>query len=182
MKKRYRAFQRSWGTFYCEDLQTKKQESLKTKDKDEAFRLVAAKNETADQPTFSRHLARVYWRAGDPQSARRTWQDVMDEILEHKQGATLDRWIVATKDKAMDSIRNMVVLETEAEDFLRALKAGRVATNHYLKRIQNFALDMNWLPWPIIAQKLWPKYRPAIRRAITSDGRQGTGRPVGFSR
>jgi len=60
MKNRYRLFQRSWGTYYCEDLETKKQESLKTKDKKEAYRIVAAKNETVDQITFSRHLARVY--------------------------------------------------------------------------------------------------------------------------
>jgi hypothetical protein len=28
----------------------------------------------------SLHLARVYWRAGDPAAAKRTWQNVMDEI------------------------------------------------------------------------------------------------------
>lgn len=66
MKKRFRVFRRGWGTFYCQDLVTKKQASLKTRDKDEAYRLVAAKNETEDQPAFSLHLARVYWQAGDP--------------------------------------------------------------------------------------------------------------------
>lgn len=48
-----------------EDLVTKKQESFKTRDKDEAYRLVAAKNETEEAPAFSLHLARVYWKAGD---------------------------------------------------------------------------------------------------------------------
>jgi hypothetical protein len=62
-------FRRGWGTFYCEDLVTKKQESLKTRDKDEAGRLVAAKNETHEGPAFSRQLARVYWKAGDPINA-----------------------------------------------------------------------------------------------------------------
>ena len=66
MKNRYRVFRRGWGTFYCEDLATKKQESLRTRDRDEAFRLVAAKNETHEGPAFSRQLARVYWKAGDP--------------------------------------------------------------------------------------------------------------------
>jgi hypothetical protein len=61
MKNRYRVFQRGWGTFYCEDLVTKKQTTLKTRDKDEANRLVAAKNETQDGPAFSRQLARMYW-------------------------------------------------------------------------------------------------------------------------
>ena len=48
MKNRYRVFRRGWGTYYCEDLVTKQQTSLKTRDKDEAFRLVAARNETEE--------------------------------------------------------------------------------------------------------------------------------------
>ena len=68
MKNRYRVFRRGWGTYYCEDLVTKKQETLKTRDKDEAFRLVAAKNENEDAPAFSLHLARVYWKAGEPRN------------------------------------------------------------------------------------------------------------------
>jgi len=31
-------------------------------------------------PAFSLHLARVYWKAGNPAAAKRTWQHVMDEI------------------------------------------------------------------------------------------------------
>ena len=42
MKNHYRAFLRPWGVYYCEDLDTGKQETLKTRDRDEAFRLVAA--------------------------------------------------------------------------------------------------------------------------------------------
>src|SRR5271157_1352975 len=86
MQNRYRVFLRPWGVYYCEDLVTKKQETLKTREKDEAFRLVAAKNETEDAPAFSLHLARVYWKAGDPAAAKRTWQNVMDEI---PKGVTL---------------------------------------------------------------------------------------------
>jgi hypothetical protein len=59
MKQRYRVFRRGWGTYYCEDLLTKKQESLHTRDKAEAFRLVAARNETNQAPAFSLHLART---------------------------------------------------------------------------------------------------------------------------
>ena len=146
MKQRYRVFRRGWGTYYYEDLVTKKQESLHTRDKDEAFRLVAAKNETDKAPAFSLHLARVYWKAGDPAGASRTWQHVMEEILKLKTGGTQRRWLTASKDKAFDPIRSLVVLETQAEHFLRALEAGCVSTNIYLRRLHNFALDMNWLP------------------------------------
>ena len=141
MKNRYRVFRRGWGTFYCEDLVTKKQESLKTRDKDEAYRLVAAKNETEEAPAFSLHLARVYWKAGDPAAAKRTWQHVMDEIPKLKTGDTQHRWFTAIKDKALDSLRNLVVLETQAEHFLKVLENGSVSTNIYLRRIHNFALD-----------------------------------------
>lgn len=81
MKQRYRVFRRGWG-YYCEDLLTKKEESLKTRDKAEAFRLVAAKNETEQAPAFSLHLARVYWKAGDPAAASRTWRHVIAELHE----------------------------------------------------------------------------------------------------
>ena len=88
MKQRYSVFLRPWGVFYYEDHQTGKQATLKTRDKDEAFRLVAAKNENEDAPAFSLHLARVYWKAGDPTGATRTWQHVMDEIPKLKIGET----------------------------------------------------------------------------------------------
>jgi len=52
------------------------------------------------------------------------------------------------KDKAFDLIRNLPILETHSAHFLRVLELGTVSTNVYLRRIHNFALDMNWLPWP----------------------------------
>ena len=172
MKQRYRVFLRPWGVFYCEDLVTGKQETLKTRDKDEAYRIVAARNENEEAPAFSLHLARVYWKAGDPAGATRTWQHVMDEIPKLKRGNTQYRWLTAVKDKALDSIRNMVVLETQAEHFLKVLEKGSVCTNIYLRRIHNFALDMNWLPWPVLPKKRWPVIKFKEKRGITSEEHQ----------
>jgi len=167
MKNRYRVFRRGWGTYYCEDLLTKTQTTLKTRNKDEAFRLVAAKNETEDAPAFSLHLARVYWKAGDPAAAKRTWQSVMDEIPKLKRGETKTRWLTAIKDKALDSIRDRVVLETQPEQFLKVLENGSVSTNLYLRRIHNFAMDMGWLPWPVLPKKRWPAVKFKDKRGIT---------------
>jgi hypothetical protein len=167
MKNRYRVFRRGWGTYYCEDLVTKKQTTLKTRDKDEAYRLVAAQNENEDAPAFSLHLARVYWKAGDPIAAQRTWQHVMDEIPKLKTGETQHRWLTAIKDKAFASLRNLVVLETQAEHFLKVLENGSISTNIYLRRIHNFALDMNWLPWPVLPKKRWPAIKFKEKRGIT---------------
>ena len=172
VKNRYRVFRRSWGTYYCEDLATKKQETLKTRDKDEAYRIVAARNENEEAPAFSLHLARVYWKAGDPSGATRTWQHVMDEIPKLKTGNTRHRWETAIKDKALDSIRNRVVLETQAEHFLHVLGKGTVSTNVHLRRIHNFALDMNWLPWPVVLKKRWPGIKFKEKRAITLEEHQ----------
>ena len=172
MKERYRVFLRPWGVYYCEDLTTGKQETLKTRAENEAYRLVAAKNETNQAPAFSLHLARVYWKAGDPAGATRTWQQIMDEIPKLKKGHTHRRWLTAINDKAFDPIRNLVVLETQAEHFLKVLEVGCVSTNIYLRRIHNFAMDMNWLPWPVIPKKRWPKILFKEKRAITWEEHQ----------
>ncbi len=172
MKKRYRVFLRPWGVYYCEDLVTGKQETLKTRQKHEAFRLVAARNENEEAPAFSLHLARVYWKAGDPAGASRTWQHVIDEIPKLKKGNTRSRWLTAIKDKAMDSVRNLLVLETHAEHFLKVLENGSVCTNIYLRRIHNFALDMNWLPWPVLPKKRWPVIKFREKRGITWEEHQ----------
>ncbi len=167
MKNRYRAFRRGWGVYYCEDTQTGKQESLATSNRKEAERLVHAKNESEQHPAFSLHLARVYWKAGDPAAGTRTWQFVMDEILKTKQDNTRHRWETAVKDPAFNGIRNRVILETSAEHFLRVLENGTVSTNIYLRRIHNFALDMSWLPWPVVPKKQWPPVQFGEKRAIT---------------
>src|ERR1700680_1989672 len=167
MKQRYSVFLRPWGVFYYEDHLTGKQATLKTRDKDEAFRLVAAKNENEEAPAFSLHLARVYWKAGDPAGATRTWQHVMEEIPKLKQDETRHRWLTAIKDTALDSVRKLVVLETQAEPFLKVLQDGSVSTNIYLRRIHNFALDMNWLPWPVLPKKRWPAIKFKDKRGIT---------------
>jgi len=47
------------------------------------------------------------------------------------------------------------------------LETGKVSTNVYLRRIHNFALDMTWLPWPVIVKRQWPKVEFKDKRAIT---------------
>ena len=33
------------------------------------------------------------------------------------------------------------------------LEIGKVSTNVYLRRMHNFAVDMTWLPWPVLPKK-----------------------------
>ena len=167
MRKLYRLyFREKTGRYYLHNDVTGKQESLHTKDKPTAERLVHSRNEAEKQPAINLQIARAYLAASDSQIATRTWQLVMDEILKLKQDNTQHRWQTAIKDKAFDIIRHLPLLETRPEHLLRVLEAGTVSTNVYLRRIHNFALDMTWLPWPVLPKKRWPAVEFKEKRAI----------------
>jgi hypothetical protein len=171
MRQRFILFKRG-EVFYGEDTTTGKQSSLHTRDRAEAGRLLNAKNEAERQPAINLQIARAYLAASDPQIAARTWQHVMDEATGLKHGPTLIRWRTAMRDKAFDTIRGLPVLETRPENFLRVLEAGTVCTNIFLRRVQNFALDMSWLPWPVLARKRWPAIHFKDKRGITWEEHQ----------
>jgi len=171
MNQRFALFRRA-GVYYCEDRTTRKQTSLRTRNEDEALRLLNAKNESVRQPVLNLQIARVYLSAGDPALSARTWQHVMDQIISTKTGPTRERWDYASKDKAFDSIRDRKLIETNAEHFLAVLKAGSISTNVYLRRAHNFAIGMNWLPWPVLPKLNWPAVRYKEKRAITLDEHQ----------
>jgi hypothetical protein len=132
-------------------------QSLGTNDRATAARLfhsrkrsgAAARREPANCPRLSRRQ-----RSADchPQLAVRHGRNGQTQKSE-----TQHRWQTAIKDKAFDLIRHLPILETRPEHFLRVLETGKVSTNVYLRRIHNFALDMTWLPWPVIVKRQWPK-------------------------
>lgn len=119
MKQRYRIYRRQGGVFYLYDRVTGKRQSLETTDEAAARRLLHANNEANQQPLINRQIARAYLAVGDPSITRRKWGDVMVEMGKLKQGPTLRRWEVASKDHAFDLIRDLRVFETQAEHFLR---------------------------------------------------------------
>jgi integrase len=167
MKNRYRLFLRRKSVYYAFDDTTKKFESLKTRDKATAARLLLAMNEAGKQPAMNLGLARVYLKHSDPMVSQRTWQHVMEEILKLKAGPSLARWTTAAKDKAFDSLRKRVLIETQAEHLLESMRQGTVSTNVYLRRVHNFAVDMNWLPATVIPRRQWPPVKFKEKRAIT---------------
>jgi len=102
----------------------------------------------------------------------RTWQRVLEEIIQIKSGPTQVRWKSAAKDKAFGLILNRVLIETQAEHLLAVLRAGTVSTNAFLRKIHNFAVDMNWLPATVIPRRQWPAIRYKEKRAITFEEHQ----------
>ncbi|HEY0255945.1 MAG TPA: hypothetical protein VGC39_00770 [Candidatus Methylacidiphilales bacterium] len=163
----FRLFRGKSGRYFVENITTKKQSSLRTRDEGEAKRLLFAKNEAHREPIVCLQMARAYLMAADPAMKDRTWTTVMDHVGNAKQGPTKLRWERACKDRAFDLIRNLKLTETRAEEFWKVLKTGTVSTNTFLRRLHNFAVDMNWILAPIIPRRQWPQIHFKEKRAIT---------------
>src|ERR1700746_3425719 len=130
MKQRFILYRRKLGgTFYIEDTETRKQESLGTKDRSEAKSLLNARNESIRQPHLNLQIAKAYLAGTDSGVATRTWQQALDAIIETKSGAPQKQWRQAAKQAALDLIRHRVILETQGEHLLACLKVGTVSTN-----------------------------------------------------
>ena len=167
MKRHFIIYRRKLGgMFYIEDTQSGKQESLGTKDRAEAVSILNARNEAARQPHLNLQIAKAYLAGTDSGVATRIWQNALDAMIEFRSGPTKERWQRAAKEKAFDLIRDRVIIETTAEQLFACLKAGTVSTNVHLRELHNYCLSMNWLPWPIIPRRLWPKIEYKPKRSI----------------
>jgi integrase len=168
MKATYRLYRRG-QMYYTQHNKTGKQESLRTTDKEQAGRLLAAKNESAKEQISNLDIAKVYLRAADPAAAKRTWQEVVNEGAKTKQGSTLERWLRAYKQRAFASLLKMRLIETRAEHFNTVFAAGTATTNLFLRRLHNLAIGLDWLSRRVIPEKRWPKAEFNEKRAVTRD-------------
>src|SRR5258706_13057734 len=114
------------GMFYVEDTETRKQESLGTKDRTEAKSLLNARNEAARQPQLNLQIAKAYLAGTDSGASTRTWQDGFNAIIENKTGVTKERWQRGSRQKAFGLIHPLVIVETQAEHLLTFMHAGTV--------------------------------------------------------
>lgn len=168
MKNQYRLFKRG-KYFYSHCAKTGKQISLKTSDKKEAQRLLAAKNDSARNPQLNLALAKVFLTGHNQKMGNRTWSDVMSVMQSKGQESTRIRCQNEMSQSRYDIIRNQRLVETTSEDFFQLLDLGGNATLHYLRRLHNLALGLGWLPWQIIPPRLWPKPVISPKRAITAE-------------
>lgn len=169
MQSRYRLVNRGirGGMFYYFDKTTRKRHSLHTRNEDEARQLIEAKNNSVRQPVLNLQIAKAYLAGSDTGINTRTWQNALDALTETKQGANKVRWKTVAKDKALKAILPQVIIESQGEALLRVIRQGTVSTNVYLRRLHNYCVDMNWLPWPLIPKRLWPEIKFKEKRAIT---------------
>src|SRR6202142_1789198 len=174
MKRHYRLIRRGsrGDTFYCVDSKTSKRTSLNTADEGSAKQIVEAKNQAERQPVLNLQIAKAYLAGTDNGLNKRTWRNAIETLTSMKQGANQERWRRVAKDKAIALLFPRVIIETPGELLLKVLQLGKVSTNIYLRRLHNFCLDMNWLPWPLIPKRQWPVIRFKEKRAVTLEEHQ----------
>jgi hypothetical protein len=166
MKQRFYLYRRG-KTFYLQDSKTGKQQSLETRDRNKALRLLEIKRQASMDHSFNQIMLKTCLATRDPLLSKRTWQAVMDQIQTHGKDSSKRRYARAMRTKAFDEIRKTKLVETTAEDFLSILNGAKVSVAHYLKRLHNLALGLGWLSFPVLAPKLWPKPQYKPKRAIT---------------
>ena len=168
MKSAFRLVRR--GTqFYAHNRSTNQRESLHTSDREEAARLLDAKNNAERVPTMNLALGRVFLAARDAELPERTWATVMEAIVHHGRDSTRLRYTQAMRDTTLARIKHRRLIETTANDLLALIAEGCRSTSYYLKRLHNFAVGHGWLPGPILASKVWPVIKWNERRAITEE-------------
>lgn len=174
MKTRYRLIRRGirGNGFYCVDSKTGKRTSLQTSNEADARQIIEAKNNSERQPVLNLQIAKAYLAGTDNGITTRTWQHAIEALASTKQGANQHRWKTAAKDKAFTMLLPQVIIETKGETLLKVLQIGTVSTNVYLRRLHNFCVDMNWLPWPLVPKRQWPAVRFKEKRAITLEEHQ----------
>jgi integrase len=171
MRIRYRLIRRGnrSGAFYCVDTETSKRSSLGAISEDDARQIVEAKNQARRQPMLNLQIAKAYLAGTDAAITTRTWQHAIEALTNTKRDANRNRWQRVLKDPALTPLWSRVVVETPGELLLKILQVGTVSTNVFLRRLHNFCVDMNWLPWPLIPKRQWPAVRFKEKRAITAD-------------
>jgi integrase len=166
MKDRYWLIKRN-GVFYLQNSCTLKKESLKTRVRGEAEKICTARNEAANQPLLAAAMAKAYLFVKDPHLATRTWAEVMETLALNGQPQTQARCQREIRNRALNSLRGKPLVDTTADDFLSVLRHGGAMLNELLRRMQNLALGMGWLAWPVLPPKLWPKVQVRPKRGIS---------------
>jgi hypothetical protein len=168
MKEKYWLSKRG-SKFYSVDSETRERKSLGTTNRHEAQKIIQAKNEVTGRPALGLALAKAYLAAYDQTLVTRTWRFVMDEYSARGQTQTQELRRRKLKHKAFDHLRDKFLIETTSQDFVDVLRVRNVFVHSVLKNLHNLAVGMGWLPWPVLAPKLWPKLEHATKRAITAE-------------
>jgi len=98
----------------------------------------------------------------------------MEKYVASGVESTKDRKERAFRSRPFVGLHKLKLIDTSAEHFFSVLehkKAG-TSTNHYLRRLHNYALHLGWLLSPVMADAAWPVVRGKKFSAITEDEHQ----------
>jgi hypothetical protein len=168
---RFRMFRRGNNWFYSEDVLTRQQLSLRTKDRKEAQVLLSVKNATYRAPMLNLKMAKAYLQQTHPDHIARTWGDVLDRLIAGLQDETRrHHWERFRRSQPFVRLRPITLFYTEDVHFLRVLNhpCATRSTQQWLRRLRNYAMDMGWLLHWVLPKAAWPKVKRRPRRAITS--------------
>ena len=168
MKKRFWLCKRG-QVYYALDSQDGRRVSLRTDQREDALKILQAKNDASGKSGLGLALAKAYLGAYDESLNRRTWQAVMDAFCSRGQPQTQAFRRRKLGRQLFDSLRTKCLLETTAEDFRQFLSQAGVMDHAILRSLHNLALGYGWLPWPVLAAKLWPPLRAQPKRGITQE-------------
>jgi integrase len=132
-------------------------------------KLLAAKNQSIEQPYLNKGMAKVYLPATSPEFLKRTWGDVMEHYALSGTEPTRERKRRAFESRPFAALKSMKLVETEAIHVLTVIEHRQSgnSTQHYIRRLHNFALNLGWLLGPIIAHSVWPKTHKKRFTALT---------------
>jgi hypothetical protein len=169
MKKTYRILSRKQrqGKFYLHNTQTGVRESLETTDRQQAQQICDARNQERQTPDLNLKIGLAFLTNAEPESAKRTRATAMKELCARGIATSQTRCQREMDSKAYDHIRNKIIVGTRAEDLKLVLQRGGNATNNYLRRLHNLAVDNGWLHYHIIAPRKWDKPVKNPKRGTT---------------
>lgn len=158
------------GYYYLENCETGVQESLRTKDKREAAKLLTAANDKRQAADLNLGLAKTYLNHADPTAASRLWDMVIKDFCTRSEIAdsTRKRYEREFQRDVYDVIRQKSLATTNADDLKLVMKRGGRYTSGILNALHNHALGNRWIHWGIIEPNQWPKFQKTPRRAITA--------------
>jgi hypothetical protein len=164
MKARYKLIRRR-GIYYCEDSKTRHEWCLHTPDRQMARRILQAIWESEQMPFVSSAIAHAYMAAATSMVHENTWSDVLDLLLAEKnESPSKWRWELVRSHASLKPLWRLKVMHTRADQLFTLLREGTQATNLYLRRLHDYALDVHWLPWPILSKKCWTMALARMRR------------------
>ena len=69
-------------------------------------------------------------------------------LFDYRRGASVPQLICAGRQAVLQPFLERIIMETAPEHILDVVRRGTVSTNVHMRKLRNFCISMNWIPWP----------------------------------